>query len=261
MPKPYECVRRSWHSNHHQRIRGSIIQQIFRVVNENHSSGTKKNREWQHKLPKVVFKAEEILYSKANSEAEYLDPETLWDRLNDAIDTIIKKDESMETGEFLPACVEAALNLGCVAVKISRSQRYSNTRSYLTSQIHDPDPRNGLNLNLRNHERPLPVNGEASLNGCSVYPLYYGVQFQTQHPKVFQVADQSTNTTIVGKSVFAKVNEPIRSQVLNYPDTSFTLNGLKKTTFEEPQECDLSLRLGPAPSIEKGLNYVNGVDC
>lgn len=41
---------------------------LIRVVNETHSSGTKKNKEWQEKLPMVVLKAEEIMYSKANSE-------------------------------------------------------------------------------------------------------------------------------------------------------------------------------------------------
>lgn len=40
----------------------------FRVANEIHSSATKKNKEWQEKLPIVVLKAEEIMYSKANSE-------------------------------------------------------------------------------------------------------------------------------------------------------------------------------------------------
>lgn len=41
---------------------------LIRVVSEAHSSATKKNREWQEKLPIVVFRAEEIMYSKANSE-------------------------------------------------------------------------------------------------------------------------------------------------------------------------------------------------
>lgn len=106
--RPYECVRKAWHSDRHLPIRGSLIQEIFRyfllpslckntnkkdmhtftknmqvcanmfvlfiylfgfrIVNENHSSATKKNKEWQEKLPIVVLKAEEILYSKANSE-------------------------------------------------------------------------------------------------------------------------------------------------------------------------------------------------
>lgn len=41
---------------------------LIRVADEFHSTQTKKNKEWQEKLPIVVLKAEEILYSKANSE-------------------------------------------------------------------------------------------------------------------------------------------------------------------------------------------------
>ncbi|GAV82492.1 hypothetical protein CFOL_v3_25943 [Cephalotus follicularis] len=129
--RPYECVRRAWHSDRHQPMRGSIIQQIFRLALETHSSVTKKNKEWQQKLPTVVLKAEEIMYSKANSEAEYMNPETLWDRVNDAVNTIIRRDESSETGELLPPCIEAALNLGCIPVRALRSQRHINPRSYL----------------------------------------------------------------------------------------------------------------------------------
>ncbi|KAI4335696.1 hypothetical protein L6164_014319 [Bauhinia variegata] len=137
-PRPYECAKRAWHSERHQPLRGSIIQQIFRVVKETHSAATKKNKEWQEKLPIVVLKAEEIMYSKANSEAEYLNPDTLWDRLNDAINTIIRRDESTETGELLPPCVEAALNLGCKAVRASRSERHNNPRTYLPHRTQEP---------------------------------------------------------------------------------------------------------------------------
>ena len=41
---------------------------MIRVINEVHSSVTKKNKEWKKKLPLVVLRAEEIMYSKANSE-------------------------------------------------------------------------------------------------------------------------------------------------------------------------------------------------
>ncbi|MFS8002440.1 hypothetical protein Hanom_Chr13g01202101 [Helianthus anomalus] len=71
---------------------------ITRVVNEINSSATRKNKEWKDKLPNVVLKAEEIMYSKANSE--YMDLEILWDRANDAINTIIRLDESTD-GVFL----------------------------------------------------------------------------------------------------------------------------------------------------------------
>ncbi|XP_019058289.1 PREDICTED: uncharacterized protein LOC104815272 isoform X2 [Tarenaya hassleriana] len=137
-PRPYECVKRAWHSDRHQPIRGSLIRQIFRLVREAHSATTRKNKEWQEKLPVVVLKAEEIMYSKANSEEEYTNAETLWNRVNDAVDTIIRRDESTETGQLLPPCVEAALNLGCVAVRASRSQRHSNLRTYLTPRIQEP---------------------------------------------------------------------------------------------------------------------------
>ncbi|KAL3650700.1 hypothetical protein CASFOL_007103 [Castilleja foliolosa] len=131
-PRPYECVRRAWHSDRHQPIRGSVIQEIFRVVNEVHCSATRKNREWQEKLPIVVLKAEEIMYSKANSEAEYSDLKTLWDRVNDAINTIIRRDETTETGEeLLQPCIEAALHLGCTPRRSSRSQRNDSPRCYL----------------------------------------------------------------------------------------------------------------------------------
>ncbi|KAM6543718.1 hypothetical protein CsatB_008165 [Cannabis sativa] len=131
-PRPYECVRRAWHSDRHQPIRGSLIKEIFRVANEIHNSSTKQNKEWQEKLPIVVLRAEEIMYSKANSEAEYMDLKTLWDRTNDAISTIIRLDESTETGEFIQPCIEAALNLGCIPRRASRSQRNCHPRCYLT---------------------------------------------------------------------------------------------------------------------------------
>ncbi|KAK1259263.1 hypothetical protein QJS04_geneDACA005645 [Acorus gramineus] len=92
-PRPYECVRRAWHSERHQPMRGTLIQELFRIVGDAHSVDTRSNREWQEKLPVVVLRAEEILYSKANSETEYMELGTLWERANDAIDTIIRRDD------------------------------------------------------------------------------------------------------------------------------------------------------------------------
>ncbi|KAI3781930.1 hypothetical protein L2E82_11958 [Cichorium intybus] len=278
-PRPYECVRRSWHSDRHQSIRGSIIQQIFRLVHENHSTGTKKNREWQEKLPLVVLKSEEIMYSKANSEAEYIDPDTLWDRVNDAINIIIRKDESIETGEFLPPCVEAALNLGCVPERSSRSQRNSNTRSYLSPRNQDPDAKSPKTIdtaaNPRNPNRNTPnavnqiristsgpsfypplIENKASLTSSSVYPLYYGAQFQPRNPITgFQTTNHDSNLVIVGKPVF---HDPLPPPFTNF-------SGFNKTVREErqpsPVECDLSLRLGLVSSSSgKGLTLVNDVD-
>ncbi|CAK9170952.1 unnamed protein product [Ilex paraguariensis] len=157
--RPYECVRRAWHSDWHKPMRGSIIQQIFRFVHERHSTTTKKNKEWQEKLPVVVLKAEEIMYSKADSEADYTDLNTVWDRANEAINIIIRRDESTETGELLPPCVEAALTLGCVPIRESRSQRHSNPRSYLSPITQAPGsvPRRTLD-NTTNERNPTIGN-------------------------------------------------------------------------------------------------------
>lgn len=156
-PRPYECVRRAWHSDRHQPMRGSLIQEIFRVVNEIHSSATRKNKEWQDKLPIVVLKAEEIMYSKANSEAEYMDLETLWDRANDAINTIIRLDESTETGVFLQPCIEAALNLACTPMRTSRSQRNNTSTYYLNIKNPEPNFCPANNLHKTTQETPITV--------------------------------------------------------------------------------------------------------
>ncbi|XP_022751804.1 uncharacterized protein LOC111300439 [Durio zibethinus] len=150
-PRPYVCERRAWHSDRHQPMRGSLIQEIIRVVNETHSPATKKNKEWQEKLPVVVLKAEEIMYSKANSEAEYMDLETLRNRTNDAINTIIRRDESTETGELLQPCIEAALSLGCTARRTLRSQRNSNPRCYLHPGTQEAENTTQGNLTTNSH--------------------------------------------------------------------------------------------------------------
>ncbi|CAN6918231.1 unnamed protein product [Brassica oleracea] len=134
-PRPYECVKRAWHSDRHQPIRGSIISQIFRLSMEAHSAATKKNKEWQEKLPVVVLKAEEIMYSKANSEVLILTLVLCVFVYQNFADF---EDETTETGLLLPPCVEAALNLGCTAVRASRSQRHSNVRTYLCPKFQQP---------------------------------------------------------------------------------------------------------------------------
>ncbi|XVE71473.1 hypothetical protein DITRI_Ditri10aG0153300 [Diplodiscus trichospermus] len=158
------------------------------------------------------------MYSKANSEAEYMNPETLWDRVNDAINTIIRRDESTETGELLPPCVEAALNLGCYPVRASRSQRHCNPMTYLTPRAPEPvstaprildkgseercpqlSPvqsggqlaRTATNVNLNvsvsqtnrhiypsGHEQLMRNETNTLPNLGQVYPLYYGVHYQ-----------------------------------------------------------------------------------
>ncbi|KAK2985726.1 hypothetical protein RJ640_000406 [Escallonia rubra] len=130
-----------------------------RVVNEIHSTATRKNKEWQDKLPAVVLRAEEIMYSKANSENEYVNLKTLRNRVNEAIDTIIRRDESAETGVFLQPCIEAALNLGCTPRRASRSQRYNTPSCYLRPS--SPEPSNVPSCNVKNlSEGNNPANSQ-----------------------------------------------------------------------------------------------------
>ncbi|GFS40909.1 hypothetical protein Acr_00g0071130 [Actinidia rufa] len=245
-PRPYECVKRAWHSDRHQPMRGSIIQQIFRVVSESHSPATKKNKEWQEKLPIVVLKAEEIMYSKANSEAEYMDLVTLWNRVNDAVNTIIRREDSAETGDLLPPCVEAALNLGCVPVRASRSQRQANPRSYLSPRTQEPPSHSGNQLtsarpvavnsthlaepnrqlmqnNIRtnpatasilavevpssSNDQFIPAESNTSLSPGSVYPLYYGTHFQPVMPQLGFQVPRNPNAILVGAPIFPSTSE------------------------------------------------------
>ncbi|KAH1212579.1 Heterogeneous nuclear ribonucleoprotein Q [Glycine max] len=87
-----------------------------KVVNEIHGSSTKKNKEYQEKLHVVVLRAEEIIFSKANFEAEYMDLTTLLERTNDAIDTIIQHDEHTETGEYLRRCFKGSILLYSILI-------------------------------------------------------------------------------------------------------------------------------------------------
>ncbi|CAJ1975539.1 unnamed protein product [Sphenostylis stenocarpa] len=282
-PRPYECMRRAWHSERHQPIRGSIIRQIFRVAIEFHSRATKNNKEWQEKLPTVVLRAEEIIYSKANSEAEYLNPDTLLDRLNDAINTIIRRDETNETGQFLPPCVEAALNIGCKPVRTSRSDRHNNPRTYLTSrnQQHpcSVSPKtvassNGLhflpvsyssqhtsqnnypilnNFAAFHRHQPLTVETNPLLNLGSIYPLYYGFEAQEPRLRINNLGSTCSDTIFVGRPVVSPALEPTRIdplENLSYGRVHHAPNRIVKETavsfVEESRdgECDLSLRLG-----------------
>ncbi|CAH9136140.1 unnamed protein product [Cuscuta epithymum] len=283
-PRPYECVRRAWHSEErHRPMRGSIIQKIFRCVHERHSTVTKKKSEWQIKVPTVVFKAEEIMYSKANSEAEYMDPETLWDRANDAIDVIIRRDESTETGPLLPPCVEAALLLGCVAERTSRSERNSKPRNYLpasTQEFHAVSPKvsnqrtndhnsNSLSPSSASRHtfgRPALKNlvtlaSESNKPGLpktltmgAVYPLYEGTDFPPRaSPSGFNGPQTPQSNMICHRPIYPEVDH-----FQSFPSKPVG-NGAQneKTVLRgAPQEeCDLSLRLGQ--SLDCGLHLGN----
>ncbi|PKI75652.1 uncharacterized protein LOC116189608 [Punica granatum] len=259
-PRPYECVRRAWHSDRHQPMRGSLIQDIFRVVNEIHCPATKKNKEWQEKLPIVVLKAEEILYSKANSESEYMDLKTLLDRTTDAINTIIRRDESTETGDLLHPCIEAALTLGCTPRRASRSQRNCSPQRYLNSSSHEKTnlqkeipssdqrlcpsifqtkfnhyPKTNHLLGsekvaLRNIDLSSVTQPWHPSSPYSIYPLYYG----TDLPE--------TNTPPCSCQILHE-QSPENGNFQSSHNSSDELNEGRENGSEI--HCDLSLRLGP----------------
>ncbi|GMI92483.1 hypothetical protein HRI_002917600 [Hibiscus trionum] len=286
-PRPYVCERRAWHSDRHQPMRGSLIQEIFRLVNESHSSATKKNKEWQEKLPIVVLKAEEIMYYKANSEAEYMDIKTLWDRTNDAINTIIRRDESTETGKFLQPCIEAALNLGCTARRTLRSQRNCSPRCYLIPGTQEAENSTQGNLltnsqcmasysrfikhttvnvaHMGNEAQKHAGNGDCATDKFSLpskngplpsnvekhAPSMYSVYplFYGNHLKV---EEMQHGYGISPKSISNTVEPAKMGGIRNIfsPDVD------SSSTSNNPHEitCDLSLRLGPlsTPCLSAG---------
>ncbi|ONK59516.1 uncharacterized protein A4U43_C08F7230 [Asparagus officinalis] len=230
-PRPYECVRRAWHSDRHQPVRGSLIQEIFRLANDAHNPATRKNGEWLEKLPLVVLKAEEIMYSKANSEAEYMDLDTLWDRTNEAIDTIIRRDDSTQTeGDLLQPCIEAALNLGCIPRRASRSQRHNNPECYLSS-VNKGAQHLSLSLcngQLKETSNPSETNPQ---DRARTYPLCYsnGQPKETSNP--FETNPQDLLASHVMHDFIGSDNAK---------------SAIDANSIVNPSDggCDLSLRLG-----------------
>ncbi|XAR70975.1 hypothetical protein NMG60_11028034 [Bertholletia excelsa] len=282
-PRPFECVRRAWHSESHQPMRGSLIQEIFRIVDEIHSSSTKRNKEWQQKLPTVVLKTEEIMYSKANSEAEYMDLKTLGHRANDAINTIIRRDKSTETGELLQPCIEAALYLGCTPTRASRRQRRNNPSCYLDAPVTDRTcvrPSNlevqiqgncltkapqmsccRMNLTFVGSESrktdKLPLFSEkfppyASHNFSSVHPLYHENRLQSQDFQFSCCIPCNLNLNDRKPDKTYQTPKSVRRD----PE------GSDQNPYAGVVECDLSLRLAPlsAPYTSITHNWSQDVD-
>ncbi|XP_078428007.1 uncharacterized protein LOC144700485 [Wolffia australiana] len=269
-PRPYECVKRAWHSDRHQPIRGSIIREIFRIANEAHSQTTRKNREWQEKLPSVVFKAEEILYSKAGSEDEYVEMSTLWKRVNDAVDTIIRRDDANESGDLLLPCIEAALTVGCVPRRTSRSQRHSHPRSYLSpgqeevkertpascSQrcIGDGDPRQ-----LLGHHAPyqLLANPPWASSG-RVYPLFSSNWSEESSSRTLHLQDDCTAEERDGDEEALAGGGFDLSLSLGLPPVAAKAQFSKDENFRVPGNVDSGSRMGrelvlEPPSKKRGI--------
>ncbi|KAL0311771.1 UNVERIFIED_CONTAM: hypothetical protein Sradi_5576400 [Sesamum radiatum] len=283
-PRPYECVRRAWHSDRHHPIRGSLIQEIFRIVNEVHCSATRKNREWQEKLPIVVLRAEEIMYSKANSECTFLFQ--LW---------------------------LAALHLGCTPRRSSRSQRNDSPRCYLRPETLDsnslPDSNSNaqlygdnttsslLMLHYPQYSRPgtmnplnsclkaenlcirsrnsdymkqpptLPKNFApsdnhqasvqiySSSNAWFEYPLYYDNGIGTDDPKVCSLKPSDSYSHFMDSKKFGE-QQSHSSFKLDASDLNSPSNHKHISNRGQAVECDLTLRLGsvvvPCASIDNG---------
>ncbi|KAK8660721.1 hypothetical protein V6N13_051634 [Hibiscus sabdariffa] len=278
-PRPYVFERKAWHSDTHQPMRGSLVQEIFRLVNEVHSSACKKNKEWQEKLPVVVLKAEEIMYSKANSEGEYMNLKTLWDRTNDAINTIIRRDASTGTGKLLQPCIEAALDLGCTVRRNSRSQRNCSPRCYLNL-----DAQGNLMANsscLASFMKPATANvirssfeppkhagrngyytanefrfasEDLSLEKYSVYPLYYGNDLKCEELRHSFGNSCKSNSNTVEPAMIGVDHELLPFDV-DFPSKMSRIDVGHSSNNPYPGiACDLSLRLGPlsTPCLRNG---------
>ncbi|KAG0489360.1 hypothetical protein HPP92_008171 [Vanilla planifolia] len=210
-----------------------------KLANEIHCSATRKNKEWQEKLPFVVLKAEEIMYSKANSEAEYMDLTTLWERVNDAIDTIIRKDDANESADFLHPCIEAALNLGCVP---GEHRGLSATEAADVS-LKPKDNEDILQVGSTSMPPLQPkqsINLQGSVNQCRV--KYSGLE-----PEVhFKVPDASQ----VKKGYFDKTNL----------DFSFQVRDVENAWTHEVDDwgssssCDAGDSCGPLPCRPRTMN-------
>lgn len=149
----------------------------------------------------------------------------------------------------------AALNLGCVPVKSTRSQRNTNTRSYLSPRNQDSGP-NVRTHNTPNVQRPDGVDRTRIVSETSnhirpsfkgtphgtsfhppsfenrprqmisfenrpsaIYPLYHGFHFQPRVPQMgFQGTHQNPNNIIVGRPVFQAAYESIPSSSQRGPE-------------------------------------------
>lgn len=220
----------------------------------------------------------------------------------------------------------AALNLGCVPVRASRSQRHSNPRIYLNPRAQEPvspasrlsdgnstdQNRNLLLLrsgNQSNMERSTSGNSMAMVSGSnrhfmrnisspttslckksysptsnqiglnnrntpmnlgSVYPLYYGTNFQPKDSWPGVREPRNSKEIIVGRPIFASAEKPAEfgmrpllpretseisplgcmRPLLPRETNEIAPNRTKPVDFreknaEEPETaCDLSLRLG-----------------
>lgn len=263
-PRPYECIRRAWHSDSHQPLRGALIQEIFRVVNELHSTTTRRKKEWQEKLPIVVLRAEEILYSKANSEGEYAGVETLKTRLEDAVNTMIRREDSEEDGAYLIPCVEAALSLGCTPKKIPRGQRQGASRLLPnTTKRSSPISANTASF------RPVigKCIGEASNADCIPTPAGGAVHdkgssstFSLLGVQTLPMQDRGTNSALhmTTSSMFSPIGAPSGTSACYTSNVS--LIAPQNFSFHNPHEVSHSVVTPSLPELGGLVQFLKAAD-
>lgn len=64
-----------------------------------------------------------------------MDLETIWDRVNEAINIIIRRDESTETGDLLPPCVEGTCSTLLFGIRFVNSKYKMETSGVLPFAI------------------------------------------------------------------------------------------------------------------------------
>eukprot|EP01018_Ginkgo_biloba_P035612 Gb_03081 [translate_table: standard] len=255
-PRPYECIRRAWHSDSHHPLRGSLIQEIFRVADEIHSSTTRRNKEWQKKLPLVVLRAEEILYSKANSEAEYMDLKTLRSRVEDAVNTMIRRDESTEDGQYLEPCVEAALYVGCPPRKAPRSQRHNSrfcTGSSQRLNTSSAAPVIGKCNNYEGSSLVIQANTQESRFNSAEYRAGVASSFPSIDHQKYSIMPINVTPGCPSSVVCTRVeNKPSLNEATFHFPNPCSAGHITPLTFNQgvPSTC-------PAPSIEQKYSFIS----
>lgn len=91
----------------------------------------------------------------------------------------------------------AALNLGCVPVRASRSQRHSNPRSYLTPRGQDPPPTlspNKCNTSRSLQSLPAQTSNQPNYPQPEVAPYSYPVLYENTQSKYNQLRNVEANS-------------------------------------------------------------------
>lgn len=117
---------------------------------------------------------------------------------------------------------------------------------------------------------PLTMETNPSLNLGSVYPLYYGTQYESKEPRLRSTPENTSSDKIfVGTPIITPILEPVGIGVLqshSFNRSQHVFNTAAKETAvviqEKPRdrECDLSLRLGLSSHPCLGRDKTSGCE-